>query len=156
MAAAKATKHPEHEALGAVIRSLQKSYTNPIPEARFSKHIQRVAEMVAQSLTVAAQLMDRCSLPSLELVSRMIVLDKDRQAGRTGTKDELDKVLKKLGKTPIGKEGLYRVVYAISSSAIQHLLPLPPSVSLIEVQKAAFIFAAQPLLQELLVSNSIS
>jgi hypothetical protein len=150
MRATKATKPPEHEALGAVIRSLQKSYTNPIPESRFSKHIQQVAEVVAQSLTAAGQLMGKCGLPSIELVSRMIVLDKDRQTGRTGTKDELDAALKRLGETSISKEALYRVVYALSSSAIQDLLSLPPSVPLVEIHKAAVIFAAQPLLQELL------
>jgi hypothetical protein len=147
---AKASKYPEHESLEAIIRELQKSYTNPIPESRFLSHIQRVAGLVAQSLTAADQLMVACRIPSIELVSRMVVLDKDRQAGRIGSKDELDKALKTLGATPLGREGLYRVVHAISSSAIQNLLPLSSSSSLAEIQKAAFIFAAQPLLQALL------
>ena len=146
----KASKYPDHEALETVIRELQKSYNNPISESRFLNHIQRVAGIVAQSLTAAEQLMVACQIPSIELVSRMIVLEKDRQAGRTGTKEELNKVLKKLGETPLGKEGLYRVVHAISSSAIQNLLPLSPKIPLVEVQKAAFIFAAQPLWQALL------
>ena len=151
----KESKYPEHEALEAVIRELQKSYTNPIPESRFLSHIQRVAGLVAQSLTAADQLMVSCRIPSIELVSRMIILDKDRQTGRTGTKEELDKALKALGATPLGKESLYRVVHAISASAIQNVLPFSSSVPLIEVQRAAFRFAAQPLLQALLLEGAL-
>ena len=143
----KTKKHPEHEALEAIIRELQKSYKNPISESQFLSHIQRVAGLVAQSLTAADQLMVACRIPSIELVSRMIILDKDRQSGR---KDELGKALRKLGETSVGKEALYRVVHAISSSAIQNVLPISQSIPLVEIQKAAFIFAAQPLLQALL------
>jgi hypothetical protein len=140
----------EHKALETVIREIQKSYKNPIPETRFSAHIQRVAGVVAQSLAAAEKLMIACRIPSIELVSRMIIMDKDQGAGRLGTDKEFNRVLKKLGSTPLGKEGLYRVVHAISSSAVQGLLPLSSSIPLLEIQRAAFMFAAQPLLQELL------
>ena len=152
----KKAKYPEHEALEEIIRELQKSYTNPIPEARFLNHIQHVAGIVAQSLTAAEQLMVACRIPSIELVSRMVIMDKDREGGRQGTKEELDAALKTLGSTPLGRESLYRVVHAISASAIQDLLPLSSSVSLAQIQKAAFMFAAQPLLQVLLQEGALT
>jgi hypothetical protein len=141
---------PAHQALETAIRGIQKSYKNPIPEARFAAHIQRVAGMVAQSLTAAVQLMVACQIPSIELVSRMIIMDKDLKAGRSGTNKEVIQVLQRLGSTPLGKEALYRVVHAVSSSVVQKLLPISSSIPLTEIQKAAFMFAAQPLLQELL------
>ena len=141
---------PAHQALETAIRGIQKSYKNPIPEARFAAHIQRVAGMVAQSLTAAVQLMVACEIPSIELVSRMIIMDKDLKAGRSGTNKEVIEVLQRLGSTPLGKEALYRVVHAVSSSVVQKLLPISSSIPLTEIQKAAFMFAAQPLLQELL------
>lgn len=140
----------EHKALESVIRGIQKSYKNPIPESRFAQHIQRVAGVVAQAITAADQLMVACQIPSIELVSRMVIMDKDQKSGRMGTEKDLNRVLIRLGATPLGKEGLYRVVHAISSSVVQDLLPLSSSASLKEVQRAAFMFAAQPLLQELL------
>lgn len=151
----KASKYPEHEALEVIIRELQKSYTNPIPESRFLSHIQRVAGLVVQSLTAADQLMVACKIPSIELVSRMIILDKDLQSGRVGTKEELKAALKRLGSTPIGKESLYRVVHAISASAIQNALPFASSIPLVEIQRAAFMFAAQPLLQALMQEGAL-
>ena len=141
---------PEHKALEAVIRGIQKSYKNPIPESRFAQRIQRVAGIVAQAITAADQLMVACQIPSIELVSRMVIMDKDQKSGRMDTGKDLNRVLLRLGATPLGKEGLYRVVHAISSSVVQDLLPISSSASLKEIQRAAFLFAAQPLLQELL------
>jgi hypothetical protein len=140
----------EHKALETVIRGIQKSYKNQIPESRFAQHIQRVAGVVAQAITAADQLMVACQIPSIELVSRMVIMDKDQKSGRMGTEKDLNRVLMRLGATPLGKEGLYRVVHAISSSVIQDLLPISSSASLREIQSAAFMFAAQPLLQELM------
>jgi hypothetical protein len=91
-----------------------------------------------------------CQIPSIELVSRMVIMDKDQKSGRMGTEKDLNRVLQRLGATPLGKEGLYRVVHAISSSVIQDLLPISSSASLREIQSAAFMFAAQPMLQELM------
>ena len=144
----------EHLALGKLARETKNSYLNPIPERRFKTRITRVAEQVFEAIVSAAQLRRAAQEPSLTKITLDVLSAKGQNA--SGAYD-------RLMKSSIGQEALLRVVYAVSLSALQNYtrLQLPPAPALhpdqslqpvptlSEIHSSAYMFAAQPLDDEL-------
>jgi hypothetical protein len=144
----------EHFALGKTIREIHSSYLNRIPEERFKQRISRVATQVFEAVISAAQLRRAACEPSLIKITSDVLSAKGQDASGA---------LARLSTSAMGQEALWRVVQAVSLSALQNhtKLQLPPAPSLhpdqspqplptlSEVHASASMFAAQPLEAEL-------
>ena len=144
----------EHLALGNMVHEARNSYLNPIPEERFKRRIARVAEQVFKAIVSAAQLRRPAKEPSLTKITFDVLAAKGQDA--IGPYN-------RLMSSSIGREALLRVVHAVSLSALQNYtkLQLPPVSALhpdqspqpvptlSEIHSSAYLFAAQPLHDEL-------
>jgi hypothetical protein len=143
----------EHTALAESIRTAQELSLQqgplPIPEEKLQEIIKKVVKTVFESLIAASQM--RAFLdPSLAVTARMITIAQDSRAGRTGTDDAVDQVVRRSGEKPVMQGSLLRVVYDISTLTLENKIPFAkPEPSLADVHVSAILFAARPLLEEL-------